>query len=76
MGFYGKKLSNNDNTVLAFSVGLLGDKYIRIFGNVFTCGVGNYSYKIEEFVVYYSKGAYFKLHPIPLSGDEFIIRVY
>ena len=35
MGFGGMGLINNDNAVLAFSVGLLGEKYIKCVRDVF-----------------------------------------
>ena len=38
MGFDGIVLIKKDNAVLAFSVGLLGKKYIKCVSDVFTCG--------------------------------------
>ena len=51
MGFEGVGLINKGNTQLAFSFGLLGEKYIKCVSNVFTCGAGNYSYKRGEFIL-------------------------
>ena len=45
----GMDLINNDNVVLAFSVGLVGKKYIKCVSDIFTCGSGNYCYKTGEF---------------------------
>ena len=53
MEFDAMGLINNDNAMLIFSVGLLDEKYIKRVSDVFTYGAGNYSYKTEEFILYY-----------------------
>ena len=53
-GFDGIGLMNNNNAVLSFNVGLIGEKYIKMVCNVFISEAGNYSYKTGEFVLYYS----------------------
>ena len=37
MGFDAMRILNNDNAVLAFSVGLLSEKYVKCVYDVFTC---------------------------------------
>ena len=44
-------LINNDNAVLAVSIGLLDKKYIKCVSDVFTCGTGKYFYKTGEFII-------------------------
>ena len=51
MGFNSMELMNNDNAVLAFSINLLDEKYIKCVSDVFTCGAENYSYKTGEFIL-------------------------